>query len=245
MRVLVRLLYEFKDETIEVDSKEEIVSIIEKIKYTRVFYVFVYILSYVDQRKTIVLKKKNDTILVEYLDNNKVTFSEFQIASVDSFYGYLDNFLEKNLNDTEEFFESKTLKKEISSNEKYRIWKQNYTQTEKIERKKKWIKAFIVIALFPFFIYIGNLIYTGDYKFIGQDTEIVKAHIYQTNWSHARHGGYYQRLYYKFECDGKSFKDITRINKYVGERKIGDSIVLKVSKSNPMRYVIKQYITTK
>ena len=111
MRVLVRLLYDFKDETIDVSCKEDIISSIEKVKHARVFHVFVYILSYVDQRKSIVLKKKNDKVLIEYLDNNKVTFSEFEISSIESSYGYLDNFLEKNLNDADEFFENNKAKK--------------------------------------------------------------------------------------------------------------------------------------
>ncbi|WP_299674512.1 hypothetical protein [uncultured Tenacibaculum sp.] len=245
MRVLVRLLYDFKDETIDVSCKEDIISSIEKVKHVRVFHVFVYILSYVDQRKSIVLKKKNDKVLVEYLDNNKVTFSEFEISSIESFYGYLDNFLEKNLNDTDEFFENNKAKKETLSKENYQKWKLKYNLEQKNERKKKWKNALIVIALSPLFIYIINLIYTGEYKFIGQKTQIVKAHIYKINWAHAGPGRYYQRLYYKYSCNNKSYNDITTINKFVGERKVGDSIVLKISESNPMRYVIKDYITTK
>ncbi len=244
MRVLVRLLYDFKDETTEVDSREEIVNLVESIKSTRVFHAFVYVLSYVDQRKTIVLKKNNDKLLIEYLNNNQVTFSEFEISSVSSFYGYLDNFLEKNLDhDNEIFFQKKNEKEKAK--EKYKIWKQKYIIEQGIERKKKWIKVLIGIALLPIFIYIVNLIYTGDYKFIGQKTQIVKAHIYKTNWAYASSGGYYQRLYYRFDCNGKSYNDITRINKFVGKRKVGDSIILKVSESDPMRYVIKKYITTK
>jgi hypothetical protein len=244
MEILVRALFEFKDETYRVNSLDEIMVFLEELQNFTQYNFIVFKVYSEEQYEGIRLHKKAEVYSIKYFNHTESNFDKIQIPTISEYFSYVLSFLNENENVTRELFYKLTLQNKEEEKIKYEKWKREYSQS-KVLNKSKFIKNFIVgLSLISLALYVSNLFYTGDYKFIGQETEIIKAEIYKTNWAHAAGGGYHQRIYYKFKCEGKSYNDITRINKFVGERKIGDKMLLKVSKSDPMRYVILEYLTS-
>ena len=244
MEIIVRALFEFKEETYRVNSLDEIIVFLEELQNFTQYNFIVFKVYSEEQYEGIRLHKKDEVYSIEYFNQTESNFDTIQISTISEYFSYVRSFLNENENKTRELFDKLTLLNKEEQKIKYEKWKREYSQS-KVSNKSKFIKNFIIgLSLIPLALYVLNLFYTGDYKFIGQETEIIKAEIYKTNWAHAAGGGYYQRIYYKFKCEGKSYNDITRINKFVGKRKIGDKMLLKVSKSDPMRYVILEYLTS-
>ncbi|SEE09525.1 hypothetical protein SAMN04487765_1376 [Tenacibaculum sp. MAR_2010_89] len=190
------------------------------------------------------LRRNHSEFMVEYFDNFNQSFDKLKLNSFSEFNLHLNRFLnEEEENITKLFFESLTSQNKEKEIEKYKKWKIKYKKKQKNEKKKRRIKVLIALGLLPFILYVGNLLYTGEYKFLFQDTSNVKAVIFKTNWSPTI-GGYYQNLYFQYEYNEILYENNVKIDKIEGQKNIGDTIFLKISKTYPKRYLIEGYITS-
>jgi len=89
---------------------------------------------------------------------------------------------------------------------KYEKWKENY-ETERLHEKKAnraktvFITVTLLILAFIFYKWIS-----GDLIFIGQNTEITKAKIVNTNMNHLGKGFHYQTVTYEFKYLDSTYK---------------------------------------
>lgn len=81
-------------------------------------------------------------------------------------------------------------------------------------------------------------IYTGEYKFIAQKTGTVNGIIYQPEQTHLGRGVYVQKIKYSYRFNDKDYHGSKILYRSTGVRKKGDSLQLKISKSNPERHKI-------
>ncbi|WGH76106.1 hypothetical protein P8625_02770 [Tenacibaculum tangerinum] len=242
MKIVIRELYEFKDRIYEVASLEDVMITLKQIQFYSKFNFIVFKVNSEEDYEGIRLNKNGKQYYIEYFDQDISNLDKHEIYSISDYYGYLRNFLNEKEKKTKNLFEKLTSKKKEEEKVKYEKWKREYKNSKKTNIAKITKSIIVGLSLILLAWYVLNLLYTGNYKFIGQETEVVQAEIYKTNKAYVPGGGYYQRIYYKFKFEGKNYNDITRINRFVGKRKIGDKMKLKVSKSNPMRYVILEYL---
>ena len=129
----------------------------------------------------------------------------------------------------------------VTKNNNYNKWSESYKIHLASERKKNRRTLFLAIVTFLTLIWSVKLFYTGEYKFIFQETLIINAKIERIGIVHVRGGGFYQRLHYKYIYNSREFLGHENIGKFVGMKKEGDIIKLKISKSNPNRHKIIEY----
>ena len=118
---------------------------------------------------------------------------------------------------------------------KYDQWKKSYEIRRKKERYdflKPLSITFLIVLIIAGVTY-G--LYSGEYKFIAQKTETVNGIIYQPERIHLGKGVYAQKIKYTYRFNNKDYFGSKILYISTGEKKKGDSLKLKISKSNPQR----------
>jgi len=181
---------------------------------------------------------------IEYFDNIHQNLDKLQIESISDFNFYVSNFLNEQNNQTKTFFENLTKKNKEREKEKYEKWRVQYKEEQQLERKKNKVKYVIIAISILMLVYVGKLFYTGDYKFLGHKTSFINAVVYDTGWHHYGAGFYYQKLFFEYKYNNTIYKDVVIIGRRIGKKEVGDSIRLKISKSDPKNYEIKSYFSS-
>ena len=120
-----------------------------------------------------------------------------------------------------------------SEKENYKKWKVEYDQRRKRERFDFLKPITIALTIVTIVILVGYYTFTGEYKFIGQKTDFVKAEIIDTEMVHFWNHYYHQRIIYTYEFKNKKYKGAWVIDKRIGKRQVGDIVRLKISVNHP------------
>lgn len=129
------------------------------------------------------------------------------------------------------FIERKEERKRIEK-EKFEKWKKTYDpKTDRIDKIHYKKLALLVAGIF-LLGYTIYLMWSGEIRFIGKDTEHTKAVITKIKLVPVR-GGYHQRVTYKFTINGNVFKNYFTADKFTGMQYVGDSIPIKFVVNDP------------
>mgnify|MGYP006132577093 CR=1 FL=1 len=129
----------------------------------------------------------------------------------------------------------------MEEKEKFKKWKIEYKKKKKKEKfyfLKPIFITLLIISIFGISYYFWN---SEEYKFIFNETKIIKAEIIETKMVHFGKGYYYQKLIFEYEFNNKKFNGEKTIGKRVRLRKVGDLIQLKISIENPERNKVLGY----
>lgn len=118
-------------------------------------------------------------------------------------------------------------------NRNYSEWKKNYQISRQKERKSNLIKITIAIIITAIFFYTIHLIWNDELRFVGKKTHTTKAIVTKTKFKQRGNAGYYQRVDYRFNFDGKNYETYFWANRITGQKHIGDSIDIKFEIKNP------------
>lgn len=138
------------------------------------------------------------------------------------------------------FLDFKNKKKALET-KRFNEWKIGFEEKRRKERFEFLKPLFITVFILVFVSYFGHLFYTGDYKFIGQETTSVNGIIVQNGKTHLGRGVYAQKIKYNYQFNNENFESSKVFFINVGERKKGDSIKLKISVTNPERNKILEF----
>ena len=142
---------------------------------------------------------------------------------------------------TEKRFLDVKNKKKALETKRFNEWKIGFEEKRRKERFEFLKPLFITVFILVFVSYFGHLFYTGDYKFIGQETTSVNGIIVQNGKTHLGRGVYAQKIKYNYQFNNENFESSKVFFINVGERKKGDSIKLKISVTNPERNKILEF----
>lgn len=121
---------------------------------------------------------------------------------------------------------------------KYDRWKKSYDirrEKERYDFLKPLSLTFFLVAIITV---ISYGVYSGEYKFIAQKTGTVYGIIYQPERTHLGRGVHVQKIKYSYRFNNKDYHGSKVLFRSTGVRKKGDSLKLKISKSNPERHKI-------
>lgn len=127
---------------------------------------------------------------------------------------------------------------ESTDKQRFESWKIQYDQKRKKQRyyflKPIGWTMLIVLLLSGIFYSV----YSEEYKFFFQRTEKINAHIYRTDRSHLGKGVYVQKVFFTYEFENTRYKNSNILLKNTSVKRKGDSLLIKISKSNPDKYKI-------
>ncbi|WP_100609987.1 hypothetical protein [Confluentibacter lentus] len=118
---------------------------------------------------------------------------------------------------------------------KYKKWKEKFLirkKKEKIADVKKALLSILIIIFLSVIIYNW---YTGELKFIGQNTTFTQATVVKTQMYHIGRGYYKQLVTYEFKYDDEIYQGTFKAGKSIGKQEVGNLIKIKFSISNPNR----------
>ncbi|MGY5353535.1 hypothetical protein [Wenyingzhuangia sp. IMCC45467] len=243
MIIIVRILYEFKDENFRVFSSEEIHEIINDYKTNNQINFVIY--KTIDENKYegLILEKNYSELRLNYFNDS--SFKKFDSLKVNSILDskfHINKFVSENYRtETLSFFEKLTNKNKIKNAEKFEKWKLKYNENEKKEKRKNIIRNIIILGSFVFVFFIGKFFLSDNFKFWGEETTRVYGKVNNISWHHWGRGYYYEIVHYTYKYNGKEFSNKSRIGnltmfKSVKVKEIGDFVILKISKSNPENF---------
>ena len=121
---------------------------------------------------------------------------------------------------------------------KYNRWKKKYDMQREKERYNFLRPLSITFFLVAIITLISYGLYSGEYKFIAQKTETINGVIYQPDRTHLGKGVYVQKVKYSYRFNSKEYHGSKILFRSTSEKKKGDSLQLKISKSNPERHKV-------
>ncbi len=179
---------------------------------------------------------KERYLLFNESEKNDYPKLDFKAEHNDEIRRILEQFInEDNLSFTEKIFVDHERKIETIKKNRFDNWKTQYEIKRKNERFE-FLKP-IALTLFIFSIISGMiyLIYSEEYKFIAHETQMVNAIIFETGRSHIGRGVHVQKIKYSYNFKHKTYKDYKILIRNTKEKRIGDSLRLKISKLKPKR----------
>lgn len=154
---------------------------------------------------------------------------------------YKEFIKEENSKKTEKWFLDVKNKKKALETKRFNEWKIGFEEKKRKERFDFLKPLFITVLILVFISYFGYLLFTGDYKFIGQETTNLNGIIFQTGDTHLGRGVYVQKIKYRYQFNNENFESSKVLYWNDVERKKGDSIKLKISVPNPERNKILEF----
>lgn len=238
-QITIRILHDFKDETYSVNSSEEIFKIFNHFNSVKTIDFIIY--KSIDETnfEGLSISKNNNTL--EYFNNKKQNFDKLSIQSIDQSKFYIKRFInEKNKTETLSFFEKLKEDNQIDEKAKYEQWKLKSKETFKVEKRKDILKNTLIVASTVLVFFLGRYLYSGEYKFLGQDTIKTSAKIHKIGWFHWGKNYYYQVVYFNYKVNNKTFSNKSKIGNLTQKgnetKKVGDYVVLKISKTKPKNF---------
>ena len=217
----------------ESDSTEKILTTLKGIDFVDPFYLIMY-----KEEVFMTLDYDGEFCLLEFINRTNEVFQDMKINRENS--SSVRQILKHFVTENDSFITAKSFRDHKDEQvriekEKYNNWKVKYDKQRK-NRRFYYLKPLAIAILITLtIVVVAYYSLTGEYKFIGQNTEFVRAEIVKIEI--VRFGGryYYQRIFYNYKFNSMNYQDSAIIDKRIGKRKIGDIIQIKFSVSYPER----------
>ena len=187
------------------------------------------------------VEKNYNLSLIEFNEKSQERIG-IKIESLETVNSLINNYInELESKVTKNSIEKHNSQKKKQESEKFNNWKIEYEkkkEKEKFDFLKPIFYTFLVISIVGISFYYWN---SEEYKFIFNETNLVKAEIVETKMVHAGSGYYYQKISFEYTFNNQKYEGERKIGKRVGRKKIGDFIKLKISIENPERNKILGY----
>lgn len=129
------------------------------------------------------------------------------------------------------FINQKEIEDKIKK-ENYDRWKAKYEVQRVKDKKLNLLKYSLFGVILVLIFYTVYLLKNDELRFIGRENLEKKAVIVNT-YFYPTAGGYYQKVFYEFKHNNKTYKAMFTANKFIGKQFNGDSVMVKFRKNNP------------